>query len=140
MNKFTLLCSILLLCSCAITNETSLIVGKQRPAITPDQVSLYIEAPKKYEVISIITADAAHDFMSKQELQDIAIKNLKIQAAKVGANGILLDNVGSFNVGASGVVTVPAATNGAPAVGVATMNNRTGKQASGKAIYVFDEQ
>jgi hypothetical protein len=138
MKQLTLICLTILLYSCAITNETSLIVGKQRPAIAPEQVMLYIEPPKKYEIIAIITADAAHDFMSKQALQDIAIQNLKIEAAKIGANGILLDNVGSFNVGGSGVVTVPA--HGGPGIGVGTFNNRTGKQASGKAIYVFDNQ
>jgi hypothetical protein len=140
MKQLTLMCLSLFLCSCAVTNETSLVVGKQRPAITPDQVEIYIEPPQKYEVIALITADAAHDFMSKQALQDIAIKNLKIEAAKLGANGILLDDVGSFNVGSSGIVTVPTATTRAPVVGVGAMNNRTGKQASGKAIYVFDKQ
>jgi len=123
-----------------VTNDTSLVVGKQRLATTPDQVKLYIEPPEKYEVIAIITADAAHDFMSKQALQDIAIKNLKIEAAKVGANGILLDNVGSFNIGSSGIVTVPTANPGMPVIGIGAMNNRTGKQASGKAIYVIDNQ
>lgn len=88
MKQLTLICSVLLLCSCAVTNDTSLVVGKLRLATTPDQVKLYIEPPEKYEVIAIISADAAHDFMSKQALQDIAIKNLKIEAAKVGANGI----------------------------------------------------
>jgi hypothetical protein len=140
MKQLASLCLVFFLCSCAITNETSLVVGKQRPAITPDQVKLYIEPPQQFEVIAIITADAAHDFMSKQALQDIAIENLKIEAAKVGANGILLDNVGSFNVGSSGIVTVPTATARSPVVGIGAMNNRTGKQAGGKAIYVFDKQ
>ena len=140
MKQTILMSLILFLSSCAITHETYLIVGKERPAISPDQVKLYINPPKEYEVIAIITADAAHDFMSKQALQDIAIKNLKIEAAKVGANGILLDNVGSFNVGSSGIVTVPSTTNGAPVIGVGAMNNRTGKQASGKAIYVFGDK
>lgn len=65
MKQLTLMCLSLFLCSCAVTNETSLVVGKQRPAITPDQVEIYIEPPQKYEVIALITADAAHDFMSK---------------------------------------------------------------------------
>lgn len=138
--KKLLLCGLALIISaCAITNETSLIIGEKRPAISPEQVKLYTKPPAKYEEIAIISTDAAHDFMSKQSLQDIAIKNLKIEAAKVGANGILLDNVGSFNVGSSGIVTVPTATPGAPVIGVGAMNNRTGKQASGKAIYVLDE-
>lgn len=139
MKQFIIMILTFMMCSCAITNETSLVVGKVRPEIQPEQVKLYIEPPSKYEVISLITADAAHDFMSKQALQEISIKNLKIQAAKVGANGILLDNVGSFNVGSTGIITTPTATPGAPAIGLAAMNNRTGKQASGKAIYVVDE-
>ena len=139
MKQFIFVCVALLLASCAITNETSLLIGKQRPAISPEQVKLYTKPPVKYEEIAIISADAAHDFMSKQSLQDIAIKNLKKEAAKVGANGILLENVGSFNVGGTGIVTVPTATPGAPIIGVSAMNNRTGKQTSGKAIYVLEE-
>ena len=82
MKQFILICFTLLLCACAITNETSLIVGKQRSPIPPEQVKLYINPPEKYEVIAIISADAAHDFMSKQSLQDIAIKNLKNRGCK----------------------------------------------------------
>lgn len=129
----------LLLTSCAITNETSLIVGKPRQATSPEQIRFYTKPPAKYEEIAIISADAAHDFMSKQSLQNIAIENLKREAAKVGANGILLDNVGSFNIGTTGIATVPTVTPGAPIVAVGAMNNRTGKQASGKAIYVIEE-
>jgi hypothetical protein len=139
MKQFIFLCVALLLVSCAITNETSLVVGKQRLAISPEQVKLYTKPPAKYEEIAIISTDAAHDFMSKQSLQNIAIENLKKEAAKVGANGILLENVGSFDVGTSGIATLPTAKSGAPIIGVGAMNNRTGKQASGKAIYVLEE-
>jgi hypothetical protein len=139
MKQFIILCVALLLVSCAITNETSLIVGNQRPTTSPEQVKLYTKPPVKYEEIAIISADAAHDFMSKQSLQNIAIENLKKEAAKVGANGILLENVGSFNVGESGIATAPTTTSVGPIIAVGTMNNRTGKQASGKAIYVLEE-
>jgi len=135
MKLFTLLL-VLVLSSCAITNETSLVVGTPRAETSSDRIKLYTKPPAKYEEIAIISADAAHDFMSKQSLQNIAIENLKKEAAKVGANGILLDNVGSFSTGASGIVT---AVPGSPVVGVGSMNNRTGKQASGKAIYVTEE-
>jgi hypothetical protein len=135
MKLFALLL-VLVLSSCAITNETSLVVGTPRAETSSDRVKLYTKPPAKYEEIAIISADAAHDFMNKQSLQNIAIANLKKEAAKVGANGILLDNVGSFSTGASGIVT---AVPGSPVVGVGSMNNRTGKQASGKAIYVTEE-
>lgn len=138
MKSFTFLLA-LLLTSCAITNETSLIVGKPRPATSPEQIRLYTKPPAKYEEIAIISTDAAHDFMGKQSLQNIAIENLKKEAAKVGGNGILLDNVGSFNTGSTGIATVPTVRSGAPIIAVGAMNNRTGKQASGKAIYVIEE-
>lgn len=133
------LCAILfaaVLGGCAITNETSLLVGSPRPATAAEDVKLYLEPPASYEVIAIVSADAAHDFMSKQALQDIAVRNIKEEAAKVGANGILLDSVGSFNIGSSGLATVPSTVKGGPVVVFGASNNRTGKQISGKAIFV----
>ena len=125
---------------CAITHETSVLVGTPRPATTPAQVKLYSTPPKKYVDIAIIQADAAHDFMSKQDLMNTAVENAKKEAAKVGANGILLDGLGDFQVGSSGVVMMqPGAYRGAPAFGVGSSNPRTGKQLSGKAIYVTEE-
>ena len=139
MKKIVLILLVALVATgCAITHETSLVVGNRRPAISPEQVKLYTKPPAKYEEIALISADAAHDFMSKQSLQDMAIKNLKIKAAEVGANGILLDNVGSFSTGSSGIITAPTTTPGV-VIGVGSTSNRTGKQATGKAIYVFSE-
>ena len=128
------------LSGCAITNETTLLVGATRPATKPEDVRLYVEPPAAFEVIAIVSADAAHDMMSKQALQDIAVRNIGEEAAKVGANGILLDSVGSFQVGSSGLVMLPMTAQGAPAVGFGTSNNRTGKQISGKAIFVPSAQ
>lgn len=139
MRSFLSLLFALIVGACAITNETSVVVGKTRPPIQPDRVKLYTKAPAKYEEIAIISADAAHDFMRKQELMNISIANLKAEAAKVGANGILLDSIGDYYVGSSGIAVVPSAAKGAPAVGSVSTNARTGKQASGKAIFVIEE-
>lgn len=133
-----LLLAMFVINGCAITNETSVIVGKTRTPTTPDQVKLYTKAPAKYEEIAIVSADAAHDFMGKQELMNIAIAKIKVEAAKVGANGVLLDGVGDFYTGSSGVVVVPSAIHGAPVVATGSMNARTGKKASGMAIFVIE--
>ena len=137
--KLTILISLtLLLCSCAITDETHLVVGNIRPAISPDEVKLYVTPPEKYEVIALVSADAKHAFMSQQRLLDIAIKNLRIEAAKVGANGILLDNAGSLDTNSVGMIASPGVSSGAPAIAVGTSsNNVVGIRESGKAIYVF---
>lgn len=128
------------LTGCAITHQTSLLVGKPREATTAEQVKLYTTPPRKYEEIAIISADAAHDFMEKQALLDIAILKAKTEAAKVGANGLLLDGLGDFQVGSSGIVmTQPRYARTSPAIGVGSSNIRTGKQVAGKAIYVIEE-
>ena len=135
-----LLLVIFAISGCAVTNETSLIVGKTRAPTIADQVKLYTKPPAKYEEIAIVSADAAHAFMTKQDLMNISIANLKQEAAKVGANGILLDGVGDFSVGSSGVVIVPSALRGAPVISTGAMNAQTGKRASGMAIFVIEEK
>jgi hypothetical protein len=129
-----------LLSGCAITNETALVTGRVRPAIYPDQVVIYTAPPKRYEEIAIISADAAHDFMQKQALLDTAVQNAKRKAAQLGANGILLDEAGDFVTGSSGTfVTQSYGRRSRTAIGVGSSTNRTGKQLSGKAIYVLEE-
>jgi len=125
-----------LLAGCAITNETSLVIGQARAPIKADQVKLYTTPPDKYEEIAIVSADAAHDFMSKQDLLNISVAKIKEEAAKVGANGVLLDNVGDSYIGSSGMMTSMVTKGRGPVVGVGAMNARTGKVVSGKAIFV----
>jgi hypothetical protein len=124
---------------CAITNETAVLVGTARSPTSPEQVKLYTAPPKKYVEIAIISADAAHDFMSKQALLDKAVQNAKVEAAKVGANGILLDSLGDLHLGSSGTVLLARPVAGAPVIGTVGTTNRTGKQITGKAILVSEE-
>ena len=135
--KIIILCSTIL-AGCAITNETALVTGTPRAAIAPEQVKLYTKAPAKYEEIAIVSADAAHDFMSKQALQDKALAGLKNEAAKVGANGVLLTSMGDTNLGSVGtVVAQPLGKRGAIVTGGAA--NRSGKAMQARAIFVIEE-
>jgi hypothetical protein len=113
-------------------------IGTARTATDPSQVKLYTKAPAKYDEIAIVSADSRNDFASKQGLSDAAIQRLKEEAAKVGANGILLEGVGDYQVGSSGIVS--GSNTGGPVVTrtVAT-NTRTGKEARGMAIFVVQE-
>ena len=72
---------------------SSILVGKARPPITPENVKLYVEAPEDYEVIGIVEASSDVEF-SSQAAQNRAIERLKTEAAKIGANGVLLENSG----------------------------------------------
>lgn len=86
-----------------------------------------------------MSADAAHYFMSKQQLMSISINKLKTEAAKVGTNGVLLDSAGDFVAGTSGVAFAQTPTRRGPHVAIGSSINLTGNQASGMAIYVIQE-
>ena len=49
--------------------------------------------PPEYEEIAMISASAGHDFRSNEGLINSAIERLKKEAAKVGANGVLLAGI-----------------------------------------------
>ena len=109
--------------SCASGN--ALVTGTQRPATNPESVVIYTEAPEKYEVIGIVTASSDATGSAQTDL-NYAVAELKKQAAKIGANGILLQDVSSSNSGGvfiSGVFV-----------------SETKQNVSGKAIYVFGKE
>lgn len=93
IKKATLFLSILfclLLISCA--SGTVLVTGIKRDAITPDEVTIYSELPKNYEIIGIVSASSDLGWTQQGSL-NYAIQELKKQAAKIGANGIVIENM-----------------------------------------------
>lgn len=82
--------------SCA--SGTALVTGVQRPATSPESVILYTEPPVNYEVIGIVTASSDSGWTDQGSLE-YALKEIKKQAAKIGANGILLENVSQSTSG-----------------------------------------
>lgn len=126
-----------LLIGCTLTRGSSVVVGKVRPPINPESVKLYTTLPAKYEQVALVSADSRNDFASAQNLTDAAINRLKREAARVGANGILLEGIGNYQIGASGVVIPSASGSGMP--GTVVTNTRSGKEAKGIAIYVIEE-
>ena len=75
-----------------------IIVGDKREPINPSNVEIYLDYPEQYEKIALI--DAGSNFAFKdpailfdwQSKMDKATERLKIEAAKLGANGILIIN------------------------------------------------
>lgn len=86
----------LIISSCA--SGTALVTGVQRPATSPESVILYTEPPVNYEVIGIVTASSDSGWTDQGSLE-YALKEIKKQAAKIGANGILLENVSQSTSG-----------------------------------------
>ncbi len=81
----------LILNGCA--TGSAIVTGTARPAIPPSTVRLYLEAPSNYETIGLVEASCTVEF-STQDAQDKTIEELKNQAAKIGANAVILTHSG----------------------------------------------
>jgi hypothetical protein len=122
----------------ACTSSSHVMVGTARPAITPDQVKIYFEPPPRYEQIATLDASSGSMFSSDQSKTDEAIAKLKAEAAKVGANGILLQGVEKHQTGSIGLGVGGASYGGSSASGgsVGGSGGLYNKDAKGLAIYV----
>lgn len=78
---------LLIVLGCA--SGSAIVTGSKREPIDPQLVKLYLEEPKKYEVIGIVKASSDSGWTTQQDT-DYAIAELKKQAAKLGANGVIL--------------------------------------------------
>lgn len=115
--------------SLAACASSHVLVGQKRPAITADQVQLYLEPPAHYERVALLDATSRGSIaLTPQQRTNKAIERLKAEAAKLGANGVLLQGVQSQSSGGVGYVDSGA--------GMAAISGATHKSGSGVAIYV----
>jgi hypothetical protein len=80
------------------------VVGRARAAIPPDQVQIFLQPPDSpYEQIANLSASSGGSFaLTGPRKIDKVIERLKKEAAKLGANGILLHGVGDQSAGSVG--------------------------------------
>src|SRR5882757_1800285 len=80
------------------------VVGRVRPPISPEQVQIYLQPPaSKYEEIANVSATSRGSIsITTASKMEKVIQRLKNEAAKVGANGILLHGVGDQAGGSVG--------------------------------------
>ena len=92
---FASLGGILMSAGCADTR--TVLVGTARPALRPDQVQVYLQPPASaYDQIANVYASSRGSFAFGTGAKiDKVVERLKTEAAKVGANGILLHGVDS---------------------------------------------
>lgn len=91
-----------LLCGCA--SSRVFVVGEPRPVISPDSVRVYRTPPRRFERIAIINSSSGGSwpFAARGQV-DEAISEVKEKAAEIGANGILLEAVGTTSSGNLGI-------------------------------------
>ena len=126
---------VVLLAGCA---SSHVLVGKARPEISPSQVKLYLRPPAKFEEVALLEASSKSSWaVTQQGKMNKAIERLKEEAAKLGANGVLLQGSGTEYGGSvnTGTATVTGNTGFGTGVGIPIMH----KAASGIAIFVIEE-
>ena len=135
MRKLLILVLSLALAACASSHHVML--GQARPALDPAQVKVYQVPPKHYEEIARIDARSGAGFGTQGQVNS-AINRLASEAAKLGANGVILlgvDRTGSpvsLGVGGGSYGRHSGASVG---LGIPTSQQR----AEGIAIYVTGE-
>lgn len=93
--------SVTLLSACA---TSYVLLGTRHTPINPDQVRVLIQPPPHYETVAILqTSDmAGKPCFTAQCKTNKVMDRLKDQAAKLGANAILLQGLGSQYAGSVG--------------------------------------
>ena len=126
-----------MLLGCATSSHV--MIGNARPPISPESVRVYVQPPEKYEEIAAIDATSQGSFaITSQQNMDKAITRMKEEAAKLGANGVLLQGVqdqqsGSIGTGVGSSSYGPGSSTG---VGVGGSFGIYNKAAHGIAIFV----
>lgn len=123
----------------ACASGSHILTGMQRPAVNPATVAVYAQAPNvDYEIVASLEASSSRG-VTQQGRMDSAVKTLIKEAADIGANGIILDNLANHTGGVTTHITtgISGGTHGFSSLlgtGV-TINPALIK---GTAIYVFD--
>jgi hypothetical protein len=126
-------------CGCAPSSHV--LVGQARPPISPDQVRIYSHPPANFQEIAVLDASSKSAFgTGGQKSVDKVIERLKIEAAKLGANGVILEGFRDSQTGSIGTGVGSDSYSGHSAVGVGVggslgIYKKTGH---GDAIYVPD--
>jgi len=124
----------------ACAPSTHVLVGRARPPIAPDQVKIYSYPPSTpFEEIATLDASSKSAFgTGGQKSVDKIIERLKIEAAKLGANGVILEGFSDAETGSigTGVGSDSYGNHSAVGVGVGGSLGIYKKTGHGDAIYV----
>ena len=75
-----------------------IVVGSKRAPTNPMNVRVYLDYPESYEIIALVDAGSNFSFKDPvvlfawQNKTNKALERLKVEAANLGANGILIVN------------------------------------------------
>jgi uncharacterized protein YbjQ (UPF0145 family) len=90
--KYLVLAILIFVAGC--TTGSRRVTGMIHPAISADQVVIYYSIPANSKIIGRVSADSFGG-VTFQNASDDALAKLKLEAGKLGANGVVLDNFDS---------------------------------------------
>jgi hypothetical protein len=126
------------LSGCTATHAA--LLSPARPPISPESVRIFLEPPKaRYQEIANLTASSRGAFtLTTHGKIDKVIERLKQEAARLGANGVLLHGVDSRSAGSLGAgVSTESETGHSPyGLGFGTSVFFSQESGDGVAIYV----
>lgn len=130
---------LLALSGCSTTSN--IVTGVTRDPISPEQVRMYSNEPANFEEIAVIEANSKGSMkFTEQAKTDAAIERLKVEAAKLGANGVIITAIAdgqgagfSFGLGGGSF-----GRNSGASVGAGTSTSTTYKIVTGVAIFVTE--
>jgi hypothetical protein len=119
VTRLMTLATVLALALVACSPSSHIVVGTTRPPISPTDVKLYLQPPPSFEEVAVLNASADSMFGSGgQASVDKVIQRLKEEAAKLGANGVILEGMSDQQTGSVGGGSGSASASGNTAVGV----------------------
>ncbi len=87
--KYIILALVTLIAGC--TTGTHKATGVLGPTLAPNQVAVYYSIPAHAETIGEVSAQSFGG-LTYQNASDHALKEIRLQAGKLGANGVLIEN------------------------------------------------
>jgi hypothetical protein len=140
MKRFTTLLTTLAALCLAGCATSHVMIGKARPPISPEMVQIYTRPPvKRYEEIAQLDTSSQGSFsFTAQGKTDAVISRLKAEAAKLGANGVILQGIGDQPSGSLGTGggTESYSRGGAVGGGIGINFETSRKAGGGLAIFV----
>jgi hypothetical protein len=125
-----------LLGACAASGPVML--GPARAALAPDQVKIYWSPPVTFEPIADLHASSHTVFKpGGQQAMDKVIAELKVEAAKLGANGLMLQGFSDAQTASLGTGVGSQSYSGNTAVGVSAGGSFGVFKKTGKARAIF---
>jgi hypothetical protein len=139
MKRAAALCLQAALAVAACAPSSHILTGTPRPLIPPSEVKIYSSPPAHFEEIALLDATSKSVLgPGGQKAMDKVIERLKIEAAKLGANGIIIGDIADRQTGSigSGVGSDSYSRNSAVSLGVGGSLGIYKKTGKGTAIYV----